>query len=942
MADEVSSAGLSYRYGPVNASGNAIVHLGDKYLSSDPQREEYQRFLNSLRFPEIHAREERLAQAHDGTFEWMFDENKRQTEPPIAAFYDWLQLRDHGSTFWIRGKAGSGKSTFMGFLTENDRCLELLGGKGFPRQLVVLKYFFWELGTPLQYSVAGLLRSFLWQIFVNNPELGFESWQRELRAVQSRAWTSKILSDILEKMLTDPNRTFCLFIDGLDECSARDELMRVLKKLEAIPNVRICASSRPEPKFEFALKHWPLLRLDQLTHGDMQKFAADELEDYLIDWTPGGVVDEERVKRLVSRLLEKAHGVFLWLRIAVKSLKEGIESRDHWEMLLARLEEMPDDVHQLYLHMVSRGNSNLKRYSASAAHMFKLLLHTSSEVMTLARMAWVLNGSLRHEALSTLLNHSSMDSFCQRLNLKSLRVWIPSHSANFVELWESPSKHPTSHKQPHPDNECVYDHLTAMLHSRDTSVAFMHGTVGEFLQNTVEGRHLTDTCLITKPDMTTSLFEADLLLMICEVLGGKQPITEALCRYFKRIIRAHISYEHWWLLEACTMSILGTYHTDPWYRTFILRSIAPDVPPPCQDGWLYWCVMQGQCEYVKDAVRDPLREIPQKTLLTLLRLHIARLGQMCVSADDHEVKDDYLELLQVLLQAGADASASIADTGESAFCIWGNSVSLVLYCLDIIRLHAHQMAMVQLSQAVIHLLLDNGAETSLVVPPPLFEFFRYPAGTFAQLQKDWFLVMAPDPLWVTRHHSQTCTAEDVRSLAAQLLYRITYTSSEHTERVVLYSQAAHTWWALAEHDAKRIQTALLEHHAAMMTPHDAALRSALMSPLGPSIIPLYSSDTDTGGRELLEEALSCSIQLYTFEAVLQYLAWPEDKIRLAISTPELRQWYQTVQDLEPITKKYDRRLIEISVPSSIAETATPSKTNRTGVKTPIRCLTKKK
>lgn len=94
-------------------------------------------------------------------------------------------------------------------------------------RLLFTSFFFWNLGTRLQKSVAGLLRSLLhqiaeqWECMVDlSSDESNDSGTLELL----RTWTDQRLLSTLKRFLDQKPTTvvFCTFIDGLDEI-AEDE-----------------------------------------------------------------------------------------------------------------------------------------------------------------------------------------------------------------------------------------------------------------------------------------------------------------------------------------------------------------------------------------------------------------------------------------------------------------------------------------------------------------------------------------------------------------------------------------------------------------------------------------------------------------------------------------------------------------------------------------------
>lgn len=140
----------------------------------------YQEIIDSLFYPDISSRQEQVDSQFDGiknSYDWIFDEPQnrifnRSSLNPEARWDDfagWLKS-GHG-VYWIKGKAGSGKSTLMNQICNHSRRLELLGEWQSQRRLLTPTFFFWSAGNRLQKSVDGLLRSLIYQILKDCREL---------------------------------------------------------------------------------------------------------------------------------------------------------------------------------------------------------------------------------------------------------------------------------------------------------------------------------------------------------------------------------------------------------------------------------------------------------------------------------------------------------------------------------------------------------------------------------------------------------------------------------------------------------------------------------------------------------------------------------------------------------------------------------------------------
>jgi hypothetical protein len=137
--------------------------------------------LNMLAFESIGDRLEGIDEAHENTFGWIFQPLPRnptveETESqPWANFTKWLA--EQSGLYWINGKAASGKSTLMKYILAHpdtsrhlNRWAASTDPAGAPR-LRFASFFFWASGTREQRSQSGLLRSILYELLIQEPNL---------------------------------------------------------------------------------------------------------------------------------------------------------------------------------------------------------------------------------------------------------------------------------------------------------------------------------------------------------------------------------------------------------------------------------------------------------------------------------------------------------------------------------------------------------------------------------------------------------------------------------------------------------------------------------------------------------------------------------------------------------------------------------------------------
>ncbi|RYP82594.1 hypothetical protein DL769_001588 [Monosporascus sp. CRB-8-3] len=117
-------------------------------------------------------RQETVSQAHSNTYEWIFSDPET-SDTPWSPFITWLE-RGTGC-YWISGKAGSGKSTLMKYIFHQQRMGKALRNWAGQAHLASASFFFWNLGSGLQKTQAGLLRSLLYDILSDHPAVSMVS-----------------------------------------------------------------------------------------------------------------------------------------------------------------------------------------------------------------------------------------------------------------------------------------------------------------------------------------------------------------------------------------------------------------------------------------------------------------------------------------------------------------------------------------------------------------------------------------------------------------------------------------------------------------------------------------------------------------------------------------------------------------------------------------------
>lgn len=374
---------------------------GPGQLEMSPQRRQAlaDRFIARLKYEGMFDREVIIEPAHLRTFQWVF-ESPAGYSRPWHDFREWLQSEDQ--LYWITGKAGSGKSTLMKFIsmesTASDtnhgfahdaagsqrRCLPYLREWAKDQPLVIATFYFWagsKNATKIQTSTVGLYRTLLVQILQSCPDaipyVAPEQWERlSLFNDDSRAFRPVDLRNMLDRAVEYCARRakLCLFIDGLDEFDGRtedlQELVAWVTALIARAPIKVCISSRPWRVFEDALEDKPNLLLEDLTYDDIKNYVECTLQE---DPHFAALYEREPqfALQLIEEVVQKASGVFLWVHLVCLSLVTGMMEGDRISDLMKRLSEIPAELEDLFERIIDKLESRYRNHAAQ--YLFLML-----------------------------------------------------------------------------------------------------------------------------------------------------------------------------------------------------------------------------------------------------------------------------------------------------------------------------------------------------------------------------------------------------------------------------------------------------------------------------------------------------------------------------------------------------------------------------------------
>jgi hypothetical protein len=297
-----------------------------------------------------------------GTPSWIMDRtwywNWTPYQLKVPQYNRWQ--RD-GGLMWIMGKAGSGKSTLMKHTIGEAEAMQKANPSS---QTAVAGFFFNARGVMSEKSPDSLFRALLWQIFYQIRTLFpfiLEEYQRKRETQGKVKWELEDLKRIFSslKCSTEMAHIF-IFIDALDEMkgtpgnlvhdvvSLLERTVKSSRESESWkgPTFSICFASRPIQSID---QWWPAeyvrFSMQEENAADIKKYVEDILEPFQ-NLNP--TID---LKSYGAMIINKADGVFLWVRLVVDGLLDDLEGATPND-LSERLREVPQGLSDVYSRMV--------------------------------------------------------------------------------------------------------------------------------------------------------------------------------------------------------------------------------------------------------------------------------------------------------------------------------------------------------------------------------------------------------------------------------------------------------------------------------------------------------------------------------------------------------------------------------------------------------------
>jgi hypothetical protein len=359
--------------------------------------------LASLHLEETAFRRDQIEPTYSQTFNWIFQE-------PKLGFQRWIQ--GESRIYWIRGKPGSGKSTLMKFLYTDDRTHKYMNNQTDGSWASSVWFFFYGRGSRIQKSFEGLLHSILHQVISQRNQLArliLPLYTRMIEA-QRKYWSLRDLKeafDLIKNQIAFPLRLY-LFLDALDEYEGEFEMIvDFLKSITAdspqsMTKINVCFSSRPWNVFVEEFDSCPGFSIHEWTQEDIRTFTRGRLMEQrsmreLLTSHPD--TREPGQLDLLSTIVTRASGVFLWVRLVVNELlrarKDGASPKELMSIVL----ETPTELEDYYNNIIQQLPL---RYRLEGFIIFEILVR-SNRALRLRQLARVVDSALCDTLQSSII-----------------------------------------------------------------------------------------------------------------------------------------------------------------------------------------------------------------------------------------------------------------------------------------------------------------------------------------------------------------------------------------------------------------------------------------------------------------------------------------------------------------------------------------------------------
>ncbi|KAL8848571.1 MAG: hypothetical protein Q9221_006404 [Calogaya cf. arnoldii] len=293
------------------SDSRAIVRANQSQLEKAKKEDAHRRIIAAIPSVDVFAKHRKLqGLRQEGTGTWILRHD---------AYQDWYDAA-RSSTVCCIGIPGSGKTILASFVIDT-----LLNN--FVSQKSCVVYYYCDYADQRTLQPEKILGTILKQFFVNGhiPEALEKNFPRGY----GEDTHTLIFDDLVDLVILAIGQTTLTYIlvDGLDECErdARKDMSRFIDRLQGLgsPTTKIFISCRQVDQILRSLQEVPTIDLTpSALEDDIRLFVAASVNSRMASGELR-IRDPDLAKNITDELVDKAHGMFLWVFFQLDDLCEA-------------------------------------------------------------------------------------------------------------------------------------------------------------------------------------------------------------------------------------------------------------------------------------------------------------------------------------------------------------------------------------------------------------------------------------------------------------------------------------------------------------------------------------------------------------------------------------------------------------------------------------------
>jgi hypothetical protein len=327
----------------VHTADNSRNHFGNAYYNvlpnaEQPESEEIRakNLMKALEFDSMNDRIMTVSPACAQTCTWFLDRLE------YTSWRDPEHREESNGVLWIKGKAGTGKSTLMRYIYDNAQ-------KQNGNELHLSFFFNARSPDQLVKSIQGMYRSVIYQLYAKIPRIKAAA-SRRVTVPKQQVWSIKILEDMSREsvlgLASDEKAT--IYIDALDECDI-DQVRSAVDLFEGLSRPAtleekpffICLSSRYYP--QITMQCHAEVKLDTLMEH------AENITTFLAS---NFTLQSPFRSELQAEIEKRCSGIFLWVVLVVQMLKRDYDKGANRSQLHETLKSLPHELSELFSRII--------------------------------------------------------------------------------------------------------------------------------------------------------------------------------------------------------------------------------------------------------------------------------------------------------------------------------------------------------------------------------------------------------------------------------------------------------------------------------------------------------------------------------------------------------------------------------------------------------------